>query len=400
MRNLICHCLISGFILTNIAAARQDSVTSGYIDVNDGKLYYEQAGSGEETIIFIHDGLVHSVIWDNQFTTFAEKYKVIRYDRRGYGRSPKPEKKYSNIDDLYRVFTFLNIDKAILIGMSSGGGLVLDFTIAHPEKVSKIILVGAVVGGFTYSEHFQTRGGRLTPVDYSNPQKLLKYFVTEDPYEIALQNKDKKEKLWTLMQKFPQNIDPGRNRLAIIPENKAVDMLDQIKIPALIVAGEFDIPDVFVHAGAIEYALPNAQKVIISNAGHLAPYEQPESFNEQVINFLNRTQFFGVLNEEGVTAAVELFKQKRKENKEWLPFRESGMNKLGYQYLQSGKTKEAIELFKLNTLAYPESSNTYDSLGEAYMVNGNKERAIENYKKSLQLNPENTNAREKLEQLK
>ena len=76
------------------------------------------------------------------------------------------------------------------------------------------------------------------------------------------------------------------------------------------------------------------------------------------------------------------------------------MNALGYQYLQSGKTKEAIELFKLNVLAYPESSNTYDSLGEAYMINGNKELAIQNYTKSLELNPANQNAVEKLKQLK
>ena len=76
------------------------------------------------------------------------------------------------------------------------------------------------------------------------------------------------------------------------------------------------------------------------------------------------------------------------------------MNILGYQYLQSDKMEEAIELFKLNVLAYPESANTYDSLGEAYMINGDKELAIQNYKKSLELNPDNQNAVQKLKQLK
>lgn len=76
------------------------------------------------------------------------------------------------------------------------------------------------------------------------------------------------------------------------------------------------------------------------------------------------------------------------------------MNTLGYQKLQSGHTEDAIELFKLNVLAYPESANTYDSLGEAYMNHGDKELAIENYKKSLELNPDNTNAVEILKRLK
>jgi tetratricopeptide (TPR) repeat protein len=64
-----------------------------------------------------------------------------------------------------------------------------------------------------------------------------------------------------------------------------------------------------------------------------------------------------------------------------------------------GKTKEAIDIFKLNVEAFPQSFNTYGSLGEAYMKNGDKELAIQNYKKSLELNPQNTGATRALAQL-
>ncbi|MEJ2051051.1 MAG: alpha/beta fold hydrolase [Calditrichota bacterium] len=400
MGKLYLKYLMFGFLFINIGTAQQDSLNSGFIDVKDGKLYYEMKGHGDETIVFIHDGLVHGEVWDNQFASFSEKFRVVRYDRRGYGRSPKPEKTYSNIEDLYQVFTSLNIDKAILIGMSAGGGLAIDFTLAHPEKVSSLIAVGAVVSGFSYSEHMLTRGGRLKPEDYANPERLLEYLVKEDPYEIAPQNKEVKEKLWTLMQAYPQNIDFAKNRLAEPPERQAIGILKEIQIPTLIVVGEFDIPDVFVHAGAIESGIPNSQKVIIQNAGHLVPLEQPELFNQQVLNFLDGAEFFQVLNTKGVAEAVKLFSQKQKQNENWIPFSETRMNILGYQYLQAGKTKDAIELFKLNVLAYPESANTYDSLGEAYMVNGAKELAMQNYNKSLELDPDNQNAVEKLKQLK
>jgi pimeloyl-ACP methyl ester carboxylesterase len=379
---------------------QQASGDTGFIEVKDGKLYYEIAGQGDETIVFIHDGLVHGEIWENQFSVFADQYRVIRYDRRGYGRSPKPEEPYSNIEDLYQVLTFLNIDKAILIGMSAGGGLVIDFTAEHPDKVSSLVVVGAVVGGFSYSDHFLTRGGRLQASDYSNPEKLLHYFVKEDPYEIAPQNREVKDKLWTLMQAYPQNIDFSKNRLQAIPERKAIDILNEIQVPTLIVIGESDIPDVFVHAGAIESGIPFAQKVIIQNAGHLVPFEQPEIFNTQVLNFLKGAEFNLILKTRGVAAAVEMFNKMHMEDSQWIPFGETQMNILGYEYLQSGKTKEAIELFKLNVLAYPESANTYDSLGEAYMVNGDTELAIKNYNKSLELDPDNKNAVEKLKQLK
>ena len=92
LRNLV---VLFFFVLFTFEVISQNTATteSGYINVPNGKLYYETTGRGEETIVFIHDGLVHHEIWDNQFTEFSKKNKVVRYDRRGYGKSPKPELK-------------------------------------------------------------------------------------------------------------------------------------------------------------------------------------------------------------------------------------------------------------------------------------------------------------------
>jgi len=68
------------------------------------------------------------------------------------------------------------------------------------------------------------------------------------------------------------------------------------------------------------------------------------------------------------------------------------MNQLGYRYLQEGKTREAVTLFKLNVITYPDSWNVYDSLGEAFLKDGQKDKAISNYERSLELNPANENA--------
>jgi tetratricopeptide (TPR) repeat protein len=129
------------------------------------------------------------------------------------------------------------------------------------------------------------------------------------------------------------------------------------------------------------------------------PLDQPEFFNEQVLNFLNGAEFFQVLNKQGVMEAVEMFNKKHNEDNSWIPFSEARMNALGYQKLQAGEVAEAIELFKLNVMAYPESANTYDSLGEAYMKTGDNENAIIHYRKSLELNSENDNAKKMLREL-
>jgi Tfp pilus assembly protein PilF len=78
---------------------------------------------------------------------------------------------------------------------------------------------------------------------------------------------------------------------------------------------------------------------------------------------------------------------------------ERDINLLGYQLLGSNKLTEALEVFKINTEAYPESFNTWDSLAEAYLQHGDKELAEKNYQKSLDLNPRNGNARDVLNRL-
>jgi CubicO group peptidase (beta-lactamase class C family) len=78
---------------------------------------------------------------------------------------------------------------------------------------------------------------------------------------------------------------------------------------------------------------------------------------------------------------------------------EAQMNRLGYQLLGAKRVKDAIAVFKQNTVDFPTAFNTWDSLAEGYMVSGDKEAAIKYYKKSLELNPENTNAVRQLKEL-
>ena len=186
----------------------------------------------------------------------------------------------------------------------------------------------------------------------------------------------------------------------IPPERPALNHLSEIKVPTLILVGEYDMPDIQANAGVIEVGIPNAKRDIIYKSGHLIPFDQPEAFNAAVFKFLNGIEFYNILNSQGVNAATEYFYNKHISDPDIIMFDEIEMNALGYQFLQNGKIKDAIELFRLNTFAYPKSWNVYDSLGEAYLKDGQEELAIENYKKSLELNPNNTNAQKVLKNLK
>jgi 3-oxoadipate enol-lactonase len=377
----------------------QSSAKAGYLEVPDGKLYYEVAGEGD-WLVLVHDGNLHSVTWDEQFPVFSKNYKVVRYDRRGYGKSTYPEKPYSNIEDLAEVFRQLQIDRATLVGMSAGGGLVIDFTLEHPDQVTGLVLVGAVVSGLGYTDHMRTRGGNLDPAIVSDPAKFADYMCHKDPYTFYEGNKEAKKRGYDYLMNSLQNYRMDKFNLLQGPKRPALPNLKEIKVPTLIIVGEYDIPDCHAHAGAIEAGISGSKRVIINKAGHIVPLEQPTAFNEFVLTFLRENKFFEILGQKGVPEAVTVFEEARKRNDHSLDFSEQRMNQTGYGYLQAGKIKEAIELFKLNVEAYPDSWNTYDSLAEAYMADGNKEMAILYYEKSLKLNPGNTNAVNQLKILK
>ena len=115
-KSMLCICLFVLPVTNLLSQANSVTVDSGYVNVDGGKLYYEKAGIGEN-IVLLHDGMVNCYIWDEQFPVLAKNYRVIRYDRRGYGKSTDPQTKYSHIDDLNQVFIQLKVDKAIVFGM-------------------------------------------------------------------------------------------------------------------------------------------------------------------------------------------------------------------------------------------------------------------------------------------
>lgn len=261
-------------------------VRSGYLDVNGARLYYEEAGAGE-TAVLLHGFSLDARCWDGQFEPLARRYRVVRYDLRGFGRSSVPHGvPYSHAGDLGELLDRLGIEMPVLMGLSMGGGLAVDFALSHPRDVRALVLLDSTVGGYRWtdgeSSHYREviRRAREDSIE-SGRQHWLR-----DPMFAESMERPEVPALFTEMVAAYSgwhwlNHDPEQS-----PEPRALGRLSEIRAPALVVVGELDVPDMQGMAEALERGILGARKAVIRGAGHLCGMESPQALNRLVLEFL------------------------------------------------------------------------------------------------------------------
>jgi 3-oxoadipate enol-lactonase len=258
-------------------SSRAAPVSGKFITVGGGEIWYEECGAADHgtNIVLLHDGLVHSITWDGVWAPLCAKYHVVRYDRRGYGRSDPAKAPFVPEDDLYKIMREVHMDRAIIVGNSSGGGLALDFALAHPEMVEGLFLIGPVVHGMGSSDYFNERGAKNSaPMVEHGDAKAAANNWSEDRFIIGGQAPAARKQLYDALVANPQVLTAG-GALEIRPSPPTVTRLAQIHVPTLILVGEDDIADVFAYSGAIEAAVPLASFEVMKHTGHLIQIQRP-----------------------------------------------------------------------------------------------------------------------------
>jgi pimeloyl-ACP methyl ester carboxylesterase len=175
------------------------------------------------------------------------------------------------------------VSHASIVGSSQGGEISINFALDHPEIVQQLVLVGTVVGGMPYSEHFLDRGSVLgKPLEKGDVQGAIAAAV-QDKYLIAPGHNAAKKRMADLLAASPQDLTHPDFEL---PSKPALPRLPEIRVPTLLLVGDADIPDVQAHAGAIEAGIPRSRRIILNNAGHLCYLELPREFSKVAIGFL------------------------------------------------------------------------------------------------------------------
>jgi 3-oxoadipate enol-lactonase len=268
------------------------AIASGKAEINGARIYYELAGDGPP-LVMLHAGVADGRQWNGEFERFSREFRVLRYDLRGYGKSEPVAGDFNHLQDLMALLAHLKIEEPVIVmGSSMGGGIAMDFALEHSARVRAIIMVGSGPTGLA--------------LDVPAPAKLEEI---EQAYALADYERvaELRTQLWFDGEgRSPNQVDPEMRRLAhdmnrgvVGHETKqlgkrlpnarvpAVERLNQLSQPVLVIVGEHDIPYIRAAAAYMASNIPTAQQHTMADAAHLPNMDHPEVFQQLVASFLS-----------------------------------------------------------------------------------------------------------------
>jgi 3-oxoadipate enol-lactonase len=284
---LLCISLVMSATAWAQAGKSSERVPGSFVQVGTAKIHFEECGDSPQTVVLVHDGVLDSAVWDDVWPEFCKHFHTIRYDRRGYGRSPAATEGFFATDDLLAILRHLRAAHTVIVGSSHGGEISINFTLEHPEMVQQLVLIGAVVGGMPYTKHFLDRGNELgKPLEKGDVKGAIAA-ASRDKYLVAAGNEAAKKRMADLLTASPQDLTHPEFELPVKP---ALPRLHEIRIATLVLVGDADIPDVHAHAGAIEAGIPRARRIVLNDVGHLMYIEKPAEVSRVIIGFIEQNE--------------------------------------------------------------------------------------------------------------
>jgi 3-oxoadipate enol-lactonase len=262
---------------------------TGFVDVAGGRLYYEIAGDGA-AVTLIHPGLWDSRTWDGEFASFADRFRVLRYDVRGYGRSSYPTAPYSDVEDLLALLDALEIERTALVGCSMGGNLEVCFALEHPDRVWALVPVASGLSGFDWSDE------KWEPI-WEPIEKAVADGDLERATELALEvwaplgtEDEVGQRIRQIALENTQNFALDESGLTEQPDPPPATRLHEIDVPTLIVLGDRDVEEIATIGKLMASQIPGADTVVIEGADHVVNMRRPEEFQRAVVGFLDRVK--------------------------------------------------------------------------------------------------------------
>ncbi len=260
---------------------------------NDVELHYEETGSGQP-VVFCHEYATDLRAWEPQLRHFGRRYRAIAWNYRGYPPSsvPHEDEAYVHplfVEDLRHLLDSLEIDRAHLVGIATGGNLALNFAIAHPQRIEGLAVVGAGAGTSDRENWLRACASLADEIAIRGVEAVVDA-ISGAPQRVVFRDKDPLG--WARFQSLMRELSPiGAEKLMRItltgrpPVTALRESLSKLTLPILVLMGDQDFP---AHEACrfIRDHAPHAGLAVMPMCGHTLNSEEPAQFNRILEDFL------------------------------------------------------------------------------------------------------------------
>ena len=259
----------------------------GVFALPGARLAYQVAGTGP-AVVFVHGFGLDARMWDPQAGHLSARFQGVRYDARGFGASGPfdPAVPYTHAGDLLALLDHLGIEKPVVAGLSFGGRVVTQAALSAPGRMAGLVLLDSVLDGLPWDPE-SAAASELT-VRQAREHGLLAgraAWLAHPLFAAARRRPGLARRLATMVAGYP-----GQHWTAhdphTPPATRPIDVLETLAVPALVLAGEHDVPCFRDMSAMLARRIPGARYHVVPGAGHMINMEAPATVNELLDRFL------------------------------------------------------------------------------------------------------------------
>ncbi len=262
--------LVAGAV--NSAGAQSSPQTE-----SDLPVFFEARGEGP-AVLLVHGGMMDRRMWEPQWVGLGDDVRLIRFDVRGSGQSPRSEA-FHPADDMLAILDELGVDKAYVVGLSNGGAFSVDFALKYPNRVAALIVAEPGLTGFQFDASvMQQQMELIAAFRARDMEKATRVALTSPAFEHTRENPPAWEQVQRLVR---SNIAS----FAMFPQYRyhqpqAVEALGQLSVPVALIVSEHAGPSALAIANIFERDVTDLVRFTIADAGHMMNLENPKAFNQ------------------------------------------------------------------------------------------------------------------------
>jgi 3-oxoadipate enol-lactonase len=245
------------------------------LPVGADKIWAEDSGGSDAVLVLLHEGVGDSRMWDPVWSELTSAYRVIRYDVRGFGRSPAPTQEFTLLGDLLVVLDHFEVATAHVAGCSMGGGTALEFALAAPDRLKSLALLCPGIGGYPYPETPELDAACEALAAAGDDEGIVRVLLDvwgragDDPLVTDLMRSAMRA--WEGEEQFENEGEP------------AFDRLGELRTPTILMVGDLDDPALIASNEEAASRIPGCELIRLPGVDHYPTIRAPKRVTEAIL---------------------------------------------------------------------------------------------------------------------